>query len=303
MLLSEAIDALAIATRANGRSVRTVDSYLEKLSHLLDFLGDPLIDAVTVHDLRRFLVWQRDKGLSPFTIKSRARAIKRLFNFCQAEGIIAENPAERIEVPSPRREEPKGISWADFKALLETTSAGAMIDLRDRAIILFLADTGCRVGGLAGLEIGDVDLDKRRAMVTEKGARPRWVFFQEPTARALSAWLGVRPECGTDALFVTLARSAGSELTTQGVARMLARRGKASACEGPVNPHAFRHSFARAFLTSGGDLGTLSQILGHSSVAVTVEYYAIFTTEELQRQHDRYSPISQLEDDEDDKDK
>lgn len=88
MQLSEVIEHLAIATLANGKSPKTVKAYREKLGHLLRFLGDPPIETVTVYDLRRFLVAQREKGLSPFTIKSRVRAIKRLWNFAVDEGFI-----------------------------------------------------------------------------------------------------------------------------------------------------------------------------------------------------------------------
>jgi len=84
-------------------------------------------------------------------------------------------------------------------------------------------------------------------------------------------------------------------MNAHSVGKMLKRRGERAGCEGPVNAHSFRHGFARSYLTAGGDLGTLSNILGHSGVAVTVEYYAIFNTDELQRQHDKYSPVAKLE--------
>jgi site-specific recombinase XerD len=293
MRLSEAVDALCIATRAEGRSPRTVQAYREKLGHLVRFLGDPPIEAVTVDDLRHFLAAQHERGLSPFTVRTRTRAIKRLFNFLVAEGAIVDNPAERVKVPQPKHGEPKGIQWADFLALLETTEAGSVLDLRDRALILFLFDTGCRVGGLVGLQVGDLDLERRRAVVTEKGGKTRLVFYQEETAQALAAWLEVRPQDRGPWLFVSF-KGKHERLTISGVYHALKGRGKLAGCTGPVNPHAFRHGFARAYLLSGGDLGTLADILGHSTVEVTKSYYGIFTAEELQRKHDQHSPIARL---------
>jgi site-specific recombinase XerD len=291
--LSEAIDALCIATRASGRSPRTLQSYREKLGHLVRFLGDPPVEAVTIDELRRFLAGQYDRGLSPFTIKTRVLAIKRLFNFLAAEGIRSDNPAERVKIPQPRRQVPKGIEWEDFIALLETTEAGSVIDVRDRAVILFLFDTGCRVGGLCGLRVDDLDLVHRRAVVCEKGNKTRFVFFQEPTARALAAWLEMRPQDRGSWLFTSF-KGTHQQLTTSGVHHMLKRRGERGGCTGPVNAHAFRHGFARAYLTAGGDLGTLADILGHSTVEVTKSYYGIFTIDELQQKHDRHSPIARL---------
>ncbi|MFN2271461.1 MAG: hypothetical protein ACK2US_11530, partial [Anaerolineae bacterium] len=93
MKLSEAIDALCIATRADGRSSRTVGSYRQKLKPLLAFLGDIDVGEISIGDLRRYVAHlmdlqaryvdhptrrQREGGLSPFTVSSRIRAFKRL---------------------------------------------------------------------------------------------------------------------------------------------------------------------------------------------------------------------------------
>jgi site-specific recombinase XerD len=112
--------------------------------------------------------------------------------------------------------------------------------------------------------------------------------------RALVAWLEVRPQDKGPWVFVGLTPKS-KQVNAHTVGKMLKRRGEQAGCSGPVNPHAFRHGFARSYLSAGGDLGTLLHILGHSSVAVTVEYYAVFTTDELQRQHAKHSPVGRLE--------
>ena len=63
MLLSEAIDALCIATRADGRSDATVKAYREKLGHLARFLNDGPVERITVDDLRAYIADQRARGL------------------------------------------------------------------------------------------------------------------------------------------------------------------------------------------------------------------------------------------------
>lgn len=295
MNISETIERLAIATRANGRSSRTVEAYREKLTYLVTFLKNVPIEDVTTHDLRRYIANLWDQELSPFTVKSRVQTLKLLFNFCEAEGILEHNPADRIKTPNPKRKVPKCIEWNDFRRLLGTTEAGDVIDLRDEAIMMFLADTGCRVGGLTGLKPENLDLERRRATVTEKGGETRPVFYMEPTEKALRAWLEVRPNDKGPWLFVGLTARAKGQMNAQSVNKMLKRRGKRGGCKGSVNPHAFRHAFARDYLLSGGDLGTLSDLMGHSSVSITKEYYGIFTTGELQHKHNEHSPIRQLE--------
>jgi site-specific recombinase XerD len=80
---------------------------------------------------------------------------------------------------------------------------------------------------------------------------------------------------------------------------MLRTRGGQGGIEGPVNPHAFRHGFARAYLMDGGDLGSLSDLLGHADLSTTKKWYGIYTISDLQDKHRRHSPISQLFDEED----
>jgi site-specific recombinase XerD len=309
MVLSEAIDALAIATRADGRSPATVTAYRRKLKPLLDFLGNVEVETITVHDLRRYLADQRDRqtlytshpmhreragSLSPHTISGRVRTMKRLFNWLTTEGIITENPGERIRTPRPKRDEPKGISRADLLALLATCAGETVADVRDRAIILLLGDSGCRVGGLCGLRIGDLDLDAMRAWVTEKRDKTRLVFFLEHTAQALRAWLEIRPQGYGDWLFVSLSTNVKGALMPGGVIQMLKRRARQAGVPGPVNPHAFRHAYAREFLLSGGDLGTLADLMGHDDVSTTKAWYGVFTVRELQEKHRRHSMIARL---------
>ncbi|MBN1180031.1 MAG: tyrosine-type recombinase/integrase, partial [Anaerolineae bacterium] len=301
----ESIDELAIATRANGRAKRTIDSLRDKLNPLVDFLGDVPVHTVTVSDLRRYVAdlfdkvavysnhpthQEAERSLSPFTIAGRVRAFKQLFNWLEVEGIIKENPSRRIETPNPKRKEPKGISTEDFLTLLKTTEAGEVIDIRDRAIMMFLYDTGCRAGGLCGLRIEDLNFDELLATVTEKGNRTRLVPFSEPTAEALQDWFEVRPRDRGPWVFVGLAGHSKGALTPNSLCQMLTRRAADAGVTGPVNPHSFRHAFARNFLMDGGDLATLAKLLGNS-IEVVVKYYAIFTVKELQKQHKKHSQL------------
>jgi site-specific recombinase XerD len=203
ILLSEAVEKLAIALRADGISPATLKTYWRKLRPLVDYLGaDTPVESITVDDLRRYIAEQRDTAtkytdhpyhdpkegkLSLHTISGRVRTAKRLFNWLEAEGIIQDNPTARIKTPRPKQKEPKAISTQDFVALVETTWAGTPADVRDRAIILTLADTGIRVGGLCGLKVKDVRFDEGLIKTTEKGTKSRLVPFSSLAREALEA--------------------------------------------------------------------------------------------------------------------
>jgi site-specific recombinase XerD len=310
MLLSEAIDALCLATKAEGRSPRTVSSYREKLSHLVGFLGDVAVNLITTQDLRRFLAYQYDRStlypdhpykdqqegkLSPFTVSSRAVAMRRLFNWLEEEEIIDNNPVRKIKITRPKRRVPKGTSKEQILALLATCEDDGPSGVRDKAMICLLLDTGCRAGGLCGLKPEDLELEKGLALVTEKGGKTRYIMYSSPvTVEALRAWLEVRPDDRGDGLFVGFNQKSKNGLTTDGVWQMINRRAKRAGIEGPVSVHGFRHEFARTYLLAGGNLGILSQTMGHEQISTTKDYYGIFTVGELKREHQKYSPMLYL---------
>lgn len=307
MNLSEAVDLLVNATLADGRSARTAGSYASTLAPLVAFLGPERAAAeVTVADLRAYLAHLRGQsqryadhpgrapapgGLAAATIAGRVRSLKRLFKFLHEEGEIALNPARQIRQPrAGRGGQPKAITAEDVARLLAAAAGEDAVDRRDRAVVLFLADTGCRAGGLVGLRLGDLQLEGLRAQVMEKGEKVRLVFFSPVTAEGLAAWLSVRPASASEHVFLNLRRP-GEGLTVKGLEEILRRLGRRAGCTGPHNPHAFRHGFAREFLQSGGNLGQLADLLGHSSVLTTWQSYAIFNGEELAAQHAQHSPM------------
>jgi site-specific recombinase XerD len=278
MMLSETIEQLATTTQVTGQSHQTAQIYRDKLSHLCDFLGDVPIEDITAADLRRYVAHLQECNLSPSALRIRVRALKRLWDFAEVVGIVKENPARQIKVTRRRGEMREWAETDDILALLEITQESTPLDSRDRAAILFLSDTGCRVGELCGLKVDDLDLDAMQASVTKMGKRARCVFFGESTREALQRWLDVRPSDRGPWVFVSLAGHSKRALTPSSLHQMLKRRGKAAGCKGPVSPRAFRNAFIRSFIVDGCNLETLSRLLGHSSTEVTVSHYAMFET-------------------------
>lgn len=78
------------------------------------------------------------------------------------------------------------------------------------------------------------------------------------------------------------------------VIQMLRRLGKRAGVKGRVNPHAFRHAFAREFILNGGDIASVSDLIGHAQIGVAKQYCAVFQTEELRAKHDAFSPVGKL---------
>ncbi len=261
-------------------SPKTIRWYKFALSSLTKHLGNPPLEEIDTSELRR---WRRLAfgDLSPFTQHGLIRAVKRFFKWAVTEGVIEQNPADRLKPPRLPDRDPQAVSATDFEAMLK--AAG---NYRDIAIILFLADTGCRVGGLCHLQTQDLWLDEGRAKVKEKGERKRWVYFGNTTYTALVEYLAERPTGKYDNVFL----GQRGPLTESGVYQLLARIANRAGVDKNFNPHAFRHAAARNWLKGGGNLNIVSRLLGHSSVTVTSDYYALWAEDELKQWHNRVSP-------------
>lgn len=298
-----------MACRADGLKPTTLRWYGAMLTPVAAELRHLRVDQVTTNHLRAYIVALRERqaryqdapqrrqlngGLSAASLQGHYRALSRFFAWCKEEYMLAANPMARIRKPAAYRDQPKAIELSDLRRLLAATGMDRN-GVRDRAILLFLADTGCRAGGLLGLRPTDVDLEHGRAIIREKGDKTRMVPFTRFTAQMIRAWLAVRPPQATT-LFCGLSdQRSATPLSMSGLQMILKRLKAKAGVTGRVNPHSFRHGFAREYLINGGDLATLAQLMGHTNVQVTASFYAIFTMRELQEQHRQFSPIAKWE--------
>lgn len=283
--MGAALEEFLLACRADGLADSSLTWYRSLLSKLVRELGDKF---PSTHDLREYTVSLRER-YKPHTLSDHNRAMHRFFAWASDEYSIS-NPMKgikRLKVPPA---EVRAISSADFVKLFNNAGKGD-IGIRNRAIMALLADTGMRLGGVAGLTLDSLDISLRRAWVIEKGRKQRVVVFTFYTARLLERWLAVRPD-NSRFIFTTL--DTGEGLTGSGIQQIFKRLKKKLGIQGQTNPHAFRHGFAKGYLSNGGELATLAKLMGHTDVQTTMDHYAIFSHDELANLHEKYSPLRSL---------
>lgn len=304
MNIDQAFEEFTVANRADGLSPATLKWYRSLLTPVIEQFAGCELDAITTKDLRLYVIQvrerdtryqgapqrpQQDGALSKESVDGHIRAIKRFFEWCAGEYSIA-NPAKGIRRPAKTAPEPKAIAESDFVKLFDAVK-GSIAGTRDRAMLATLADTGCRLGGLLSMKLPNMDIVGRRILVREKGDKARWVYFTRYTAELLTLWMRVR-NSASEALWTSTVLKRGP-LSQSGVHEILKRLKARAGVTGRVNPHAFRHNFAREYIRSGGDVVTLAKLLGHSSVEVTAAYYAVFADDELQEFHDKHTPMKE----------
>jgi integrase/recombinase XerD len=283
---------MLIALLAEGVKQDTVTWYRVRLARFLSKYGDWDVKKIDIDAVRDYIVWLRGEELSPHYFYSHVRVVRRLFKWLYEERWINNPFWRRLKLPKLPQQLPKAVEISDVARLLSHCDE-SIAGKRDRAIIIFLLDTGCRVGGLCKLKNGELDLEKMKAKLHEKGDKVRVVLFEEITVDALYEWLEVRPPNDCEFVFTSLAEN--RPMNPNSVLQMLRRRKRRHGIEGRVNPHAFRHAFGREYILSGGDLASASDLMGHSQIAVTKNYYAVFLPEEHREKHKAFSPANQLQ--------
>lgn len=247
---------------------------------LVSFLGDIEITAVTTQDIDR---WQRNeasRGIKAVTANSYLRGIKVLYGRMQKNGIVHHNPAAHIKPLPQEPPNPKAISKRDYHRIREVTTQA-----RDKAIVDTLWSTGCRLAGIIGMRLDQLEQWTSGGQtcyavkVIEKGCKSRTVYWKGKQAQSLTDWLEERPLSKSPTIFLTRKKK---PYTRSGFSSMMRKlRIEASVHHRPTNPHAFRHAFAIRKLNEGYDLATVSQWMGHSSPEFTAKIYCIRTESEL----------------------
>ncbi len=279
MSVSRALSSFLLSLEG-VKSPATIAWYRQRLAGLEAQLGQKRIDQVSISDLRswRASFSQRD-NFSAWTLHGHVRAARRLFAWLVQEGRLKVSPAKRLELPRLTYEPRKGIEYGDMLKMI----TAARDSPRDYALVLFLADSACRCGGVASLRVGELELARGRATVCEKGSKSRQVFLQQRTCDALRSYLK-----GRSSGPVFLNQWTGRALKPGGIYQVLKRLAICAGVTERWNPHNWRHGAARGMLRRGANLAQVSQILGHSDVSVTVKFYGSFVDDELKAAHTRY---------------
>lgn len=300
------LDHLAIE---RGVAANTIASYrrdLRRYSEHLTLRGIADLKHTTEGDVSDFLVALRrgdpDTGATPLSAVSAARAliaVRGLYRFAAAEGIIDLDVARAVKPPTPSRRLPKSLALDEVLALLDGAGGDAATDgpltLRNRALLEFLYSTGARISEAVGLDVDDLDTQARSVLLRGKGGKQRLVPVGRPAIAALDAYLvrgrpdlarrgrgsGSSPSRSAAAPGPAMFLNArGGRLSRQSAWQVLQDAAERAGITVAVSPHTLRHSFATHLLDGGADVRVVQELLGHASVTTT-QIYTLVTVNAL----------------------
>ncbi|MFL1999370.1 tyrosine recombinase XerC [Microbacterium sp. A1-JK] len=266
-------------TEVRRLSPATVRAYRSDLADLRSHVGDVDLDRIDLEELRSWLWSVTQAGSARSTIARRTATVRGFFAWAAEQGLVAVDPALRLVTPKRGRTLPR-VATADalretLDAMTDIAAEGDAIALRDHAILELLYGAGMRVSELCGLDVDDVDRERRTARVLGKGSKERVVPFGAPAGRAVDAYLvRGRPVLASRAAAAGRALLLGTRGGRMGVRSVydLVSRTLAPLVGASVGPHALRHSAATHLLDGGADLRAVQEILGHASLGTTQIY-------------------------------
>ncbi|MES2872760.1 MAG: site-specific tyrosine recombinase XerD [Bacteroidota bacterium] len=260
-------------------SANTIEAYLHDVDKLLQFFlarSDEKNPAqVTSSDLKNFLVWVNQLGMTPPTQARVLSGLKSFFKYLVLENKIEVDPSALLESPKMIRRLPDTLNILEINSIIDAIDLSKPEGMRNKAMLETLYGSGLRVSELTGLKMSNLHLDIEFIKILGKGNKERLVPIGSEAIKYLKIFINdtrvhipVKP--GKED-FVFLNRR-GNPISRVMVFLIIKDLAKAAGITKSISPHTFRHSFATHLIEGGADLRAVQEMMGHESITTTEIY-------------------------------
>ena len=288
-ILNDIKEYLVFVSQVKNLSENTTKSYERDLKKLNSFLIDLNVSGYSEISSETCSAWIGNlysQNNNPRSIQRHLSSAKGFFRFLKKNNLIQSSPFELVTAPKSSSNLPDVLSPEDVEQLLNFKPSN-MIEIRDMAIVELMYSSGLRVSETVNINLNDFEEDKSFLRVLGKGSKTRLVPMGRYAVNAINEWLKEREKIlnNTDALFLN---AKGTRLTVRSVQLRLKKMAVKQGLP-PIHPHMLRHSFATHMLESSGDLRTIQELLGHSSLSTT-QIYTKLDYQHLAKIYDQSHP-------------
>jgi len=309
--LAELAKDFELFNKTEGKSPKTIRWYNQSLTQFHRFLIESeqstrLADLGET-EVREFILYLQEKTrwqdhprmvkkegkLAAISIQTYIRGLRAFFNWLYKQGYTEENRLANLKPPKAQNRIAQILTEAEIKEIFSHLDLNTTAGSRDYAILLLFLDTGIRCSELAELKLEDINIESGYLKVMGKGGKERIVPFGVAAQRALWRY---RSHFRRDPLypninnfFLTLE---GLPLNRDSIKLIFQRLAKKCGVK-RIHPHLCRHTFATNYLINGGDVFSLQQILGHTSLEM-VRRYVSLASAHVTVQHRKFSPMDRI---------
>lgn len=277
--------------RANRKSYKTIERYIEHVLHFAHFitnnhLSEDFYKHISPSDVERYMISLETRNTSTgvkrtgdAVLQTRWSSLNTFFEWAMNRGYVDKNPIKAVDRPKNNTERKVTyLSKTEINKLLKAVdkNPNEVIAARDRAIISLALATGLRVSALLNINVEDIDFDSGIINVIEKRQKVRAVDIGENVKVVLKDWIKLRnhafPDINTNALFVSQLKQRWSDYAM----REMLERYCDNAGIKRITPHKLRATAACALAKAGVPLKAIQKQLGHSSSQTTLIYIDAF---------------------------
>ncbi len=243
---------------------------------------DVSIEQTTPRTISHYIDLLITRRLKPKTINCHLQRIREFYHYLiQDEELPITNPIKKgysLRTPKPL---PKHLRQEELDVLF-----GYLKNPRDQAMFTLMLRCGLRVGEVANLSLGAIDLKRRRLLIYDaKWGKDRVVYLSDDATEALVEYLKARPPSKTDKVFLNqkgLFR--GQPLSIRGIQNRMEYYAKKTGLR--FSCHHLRHTMATQMLNADAQLVTIQDLLGHSWITTTQRYCRV-SNKKVQRDYYR----------------
>lgn len=238
-----------------------------------------------------FIHYLETLNINQQTINSYLRGFRAFGNFCEEEGYIDGFKCPIKEVEPPIKEV---YSDEELHRLLKKPDISDFVEFRSYCIISLILNTAARSNTILNIKICDLELEEGYINFnTTKAHKIVRLGLERKTKRDLEEWVnywrigkGASP---TDYLFCN---EYGEQLSRSALAKSIAKYNNSRGVE-KTSIHLFRHTYAKKWITSGGDIISLARVLTHSELEMVKRYSNLYGSD-VKKEIEEHSAISQL---------
>ncbi|MER2520172.1 MAG: tyrosine recombinase XerC [Bdellovibrionales bacterium] len=265
-------------------SSATVEAYGFDLDSFLGFLSGHLGQRITLDslanlsltDLRAWLAFEAKQGKQAASRARLVAGVRNFFRWLDRSGVLHNSAIGLLRNPKLARRLPRPMGKSDIKDMLQAAHQNAPVDevwvgLRDEALFTLLYGAGLRLGEALSLTHGDLSAGDQICVVG-KGGKQRLVPLLPIVRCMIGRYVKACPYQQHHAKWPVFLGVRGGRLNPAVAERCLRTLRQTLHLPDNVTPHSLRHSFATHLLTSGADLRSLQELLGHCSLSTTQLY-------------------------------
>ncbi len=236
---------------------------------------------LSVDDLSKYVLFLENQGLKIGTRSIYVSALKGLWHWLYRQNLVG---FDSDLIPTPKRDFSTHYETLDedeYQKILSLFDEFYPKELRNKAVIAVLYNTGVRIGELLSMNLGDIDMANNKILVKTSKRRnhKREVYFGEDAKELLRKWIDVRQKLldtkfiRTDALWLNLSTyNFGERIRRCAIQRIFRVARTKLNLEKRITPHSCRHGFAAKGIKNNINVRYLQVMMGHAKLSTTEIY-------------------------------